>query len=146
MKQKLLILFIITLLTAPLFVHAAGLVPCGGPTEKPCGVLDMFYMAARVTNWLILMAGVYATFQIVSAGFWLTISNGEEETITKWRKVLNEAVIGLFIVLAAFMFMNTAVNILLMSKCQIDLRSPWTYLTITDYNNKDQCKNSYNPF
>ncbi len=146
LKQKFLILSIIALLTAPLFVRAAGLVPCGGPTEQPCTVLDIFYMIARVTNWLIVMAGVYAVFQIVSAGFWLTVSAGNEESVTKWTKALRQAIIGFFIVLGAFMFMNTAANMILMSKCAIDFRSPWTYITMTDPSNVSNCKNPNNTF
>src|SRR4051812_33651680 len=119
MKQKFLIFSIVALLTLPFFVHAAGLVPCGGATEKPCTVLDAFYMVARVTNWLILTAGVYAVYQIVTHSFWLAISMGNEEDIAKRKKGLSAVLVGFFIVMAAYMFVNTAVNIIFMSKCKI---------------------------
>lgn len=144
MKQKLLIIGIIALLTAPFFVHASGLVPCGGPSDDhACSVLDLFYMVARVTNWLILMAGVYAVYQFVNAGFWLVASAGNDENIAKWRKALSNAVVGFFIVMGAYMFMNTAVNMILMSKCAINFQSPWTYLEVSDYS---KCTNPSNTF
>lgn len=136
------------LLTVPMFSHAAGLVPCGGDApEKPCTVLDAFYMIARVTNWLILMAGIFAVYEIVGAGFWLVASAGEEESITKRKKALSSAVVGFFLVMAAYMFMNTVVNFILMSKCTIDFRSPWTYLTVADpHNPASGCSNVNNTF
>lgn len=135
-KQKILaIVFFSFLLWAPVLVEARGLVPCGGykadgTREAPCTVVDMFYLVARVTNWLIMMAGVYATFQIIGAGFWLTTTQGNEEAITKRKEAIMQAVIGMILVLMAFLFVNTAVNGLLRSKCKVDLRSPLTYLSI----------------
>jgi hypothetical protein len=128
----------------PASVYAAGLVPCGGPAEKPCTVLDAFYMIARVTNWLILMAGIYGVYQIVNHGFWLVASSGNEEDIVKHRKGITSAIVGFFIVTAAYMFVNTTVNAILMSKCKINFASPWTYITMTDPSSKTQCTNEYN--
>ncbi len=131
----------------PFFVHAAGLVPCGGsgPTDNhPCGVLDAFYGVARVTNWLIAMAGLYAVYKIVEHSFWLVASSGNEEDITKHKGALTQVFIGFFVVVAAYMFVNTAVNILLMSKCKIDFASPWTYITLTNPSSYTCVPNSYN--
>lgn len=137
-KQKKLLLIAILSLTIvfclPAVSHAAGLVPCGGPSEKPCTVLDAFYMLARVTNWLIMTAGIYAVFKLIWAGFDLVDSAGREEHITKAREQISEVIIGFFIVLGAYMFVNTAVNALLMSKCKINFASPWTYITMTNPN------------
>ncbi len=135
-KQKIFtILFFSFLLWAPVIVDARGLVTCGGynadgTREAPCTVVDMFYLVARVTNWLISMAGVYAVFKIIGAGFWLTTTQGNDEAITKYKSQMMEAILGMILVLMAFMFVNTTVNGLLRSKCPIDLRSPLTYLSI----------------
>ena len=132
-KQIIIFLFTASLAAFPVFVRAAGLVPCGGVGENPCTVKDAFYMVARVVNWLVLMAGVYATFEIVGGGFWLVASAGNEESVTKHRNQITQAVVGLFIVLAAYMFMNTAVNFILMSKCVVDFKNPLNYvLTMKD--------------
>ena len=131
------LVFVVALLALPHFAHAAGLVPCGGtgPTDNhPCGITDMVYMVARVTNWLILMAGIYAVFQMVNAGFWLVTTAGNEESVAKWRKSLTNTVVGFFIVMGAYMFMNTAVNMILHSKCKIDFANPLMYVTIQDPN------------
>jgi hypothetical protein len=131
-KRKIILLLVIVaifvVLAAPAFTQAAGLVPCGGPTESPCTVRDVFYGLARITNWLIMSAGIYAFYEIVSGGFWLVASAGQEEAITKNKNRLYQAFIGLFIVFAAYMFMNTAVNFILMSKCKVNLASPLSYV------------------
>lgn len=125
-------------IAAPLISQGAGLVPCGGPTEKPCTVEDIFVLVARVTNWLVAMAGVYAVYKIIDHGFWLVISMGNEENITKHKSGLSEAVVGFVLVLIAFMLINTVVNVLLTrdialknnSNCRLDLTNPLNYLII----------------
>jgi len=92
------------------------------------------------------MAGLFAVYEIVNAGFWLVASAGEEETITKRKKSLSNAIVGFFIVMAAYMFMNTAVNMLLMSKCAINFASPWTYITVSDPHDLSKCNNPNNTF
>ncbi|MDE2312428.1 MAG: hypothetical protein KGJ93_05095, partial [Patescibacteria group bacterium] len=120
-KQKKLVVLVILIaigafLVVPHAASAAGLVPCGGPSDNhPCGVLDAFYMVARVTNWLIAVAGLYAVYQIVSGAFWLAISMGNEEDISKRRKWVTNAIVGFVVVMMAYVFMNTAVNMILLS-------------------------------
>ena len=113
-----------------------GLVNCGHSIKDPCRVQDIFALIARVTNWLIAMAGVYAVFTIITAAFWLTISMGNEEAITNKKKAISNAIVGFILALMAFMLVNTVTNLLLHSKCNLDLRDPLSYLTITDY---DKC-------
>lgn len=146
-KQTTVAIFILLFSLTPFLASAAGLVPCGGDApETPCTVQDVFYLIARVTNWLILMAGVYAVYQIVNSGFWLVASAGEEEAITKRKNGLSNAIVGFFIVMGAFMFMNTAVNFLLMSKCTVDFRNPLNYITVSNPRDLSRCTNPNNKF
>jgi hypothetical protein len=130
-------------LFGPQFAAARGLVPCGGyeddagtVREPDCTIGLIFIMAARVTNWLIGLAGVFAVYQIIAAGFWLAISQGNEETISQKKKALSNAVIGFVMALMAFMFVNTIVNYLLLrapaKECRLDLTDPLTYLRVED--------------
>ncbi len=139
-RQNIKILIILALLTVPFFVRAAGLVPCGGDGEAPCTVVDIFVLIARVTNWLIRVAGLYAVYEIISGGLWLALSMGDEESITKNKSRLTSAVVGFILVLFAYMLVNFAVNTLLVNNgCQkLNLSNPWTYLDINK--NATQCK------
>ena len=133
MKSKVLIFSLFLLLT-PFFASAAGLVPCGGPTESPCSVKDVFILVIRTTNTLVGLAAIYAVFKIIDAGFWLITSMGNEEAITSKRKQINNAVVGFVLVMIAFMTVNTVTNLLLLGaekkECKIDLKDPLNYLKI----------------
>jgi len=149
-KQKIiLVVCLLLVLVVPVFVSARGLVPCGGydpalpgGREHPCGVQDIFVLVARATNFLIAMAGVFAVYEIVSGGLWLALSMGNEEAITRRKDQIQSAIIGLVLVLMAYMFINTVVNYMLSRKyvtldkdgkytnCKFDLTNPLSYMTI----------------
>ena len=148
-KQKIaqiLIALVLVFSFTPIAVQARGLVPCGGyqddagtKREPPCTVLDFFVLVATVTNWLISLAGVYAVYQIIFAGFGLVYSTGNEENITKYKNAMFQAVFGFVFVMAAFILINTAVNYILLGgdkSKMIDLTKPACYLLP----NSDACK------
>ncbi len=149
LKKQIFILLASLVLVAPVTAQARGLVPCGGykdngSLERPCNIEDIFILIARATNFLIAMAGVVAVYYIVAGGFWLIVSTGNEEDISKRKSQISSAVVGFVLVLMAFMFVNTVVNFLLSrsivtdpkgqgkatTACKFDLTSPLTYLTI----------------
>ncbi|MEK7617837.1 MAG: hypothetical protein AAB410_01710 [Patescibacteria group bacterium] len=133
-KKQIFILLLGLLVLTPFVASAAGLVPCGGPTESPCTLKDIFVLAIRTTNTLIGIAAIYAVYTIISAGFWLIVSMGEEEKITKNKKAIVHAVVGFVLTMMAFMIINTVVNLLLLNasqqKCQLDLKDPLNYLIV----------------
>lgn len=135
-KQKFLItLFALAagllLFATPLISQSAGLVPCGGINQQPCKLLDLFTLVALVTRWLIATAGVFAVYEFINHGFWLVVSMGNEEAITKHRNGLTQAVLGFILVLLAFVLVNTAVNFLFLGNAldtsKLDLTKPCTY-------------------
>ncbi len=135
MKSKILI-FSLVLLITPLFASARGLVPCGGPGESPCTVKDVFVLSIRVTNTLIGLAGIYAVYQIIGAGFWMVVTMGNEESITKHKNTLTQAVVGFVFTMMAFILINTAVNYILLGaekkECRLNLKDPLNYLIVHD--------------
>ena len=133
-KQKIiLILSLILVLAVPFFASAHGLVPCGGSGEKPCNVQDIFSLIARVTNWLIFIAGIYAVYEIINNGFWMIVSLGSEEAITKRKAGLSNAVVGFVFVMLAYLLINQAVNQILLDgapcNLKVDIAHPLNYLT-----------------
>jgi hypothetical protein len=143
-KQKFLLIIALvlsllsfTVIFSPIVARAGGLVPCGGynsdgSAQPVCNVTYAFSMVATVTNWLISLAGVYAVFQIVNAGFWLVVTMGNEEQISKYRKMLVEAVVGFVFVMLAFVLINTAVNFILnggnTQALLVELKNPLQYV------------------
>jgi hypothetical protein len=158
LKKQILILSLVVIifLVLPDSVLAAskgGLVPCGGSGQSACTLKDIFVMVARVTNTLIGLAGIYAVYVIIGAGFWLVVTMGNEEKLTNYKKQISQAVVGFVLVLMAYMFVNTAVNYILLGgagkkiklengkevECKLDLTDPLNYLIIHS-NPKDHAK------
>ncbi len=133
MKQKLFILlFSFSFLFFPLLAQGFSLIPCGGYTTAstaPCTVNDIFYLVARVTNWLISFGALYAVIHIIVSGFKFVLSQGNEEAAKKAREGIVNAVLGFALVLMAFLVVNTVVTKLVPSKCPIKLNDPATYLS-----------------
>ena len=144
-KQIFILIFASLTLFAPFSLQARGLVPCGGykddagtQREDPCDLRYVFILIATVTNWLISTAGIYAVYQIVSGGFWLIITMGEEENITKHKKTITNAVVGFVLVMMAFILVNTTLNGILLGLAdtseankdpiRIDFTQPLCYL------------------
>src|ERR1700722_9680791 len=100
-KQKILLacylfLVLFTFSLAPRPTLAAGLVPCGGystASTNPCTFKDIFVLIAQVTNWLVAVAALYAVYEIINNGFWLVMSMGNEESITKRKSGLSSAIV-----------------------------------------------------
>jgi hypothetical protein len=146
LKQKIILVVcsLFLLLSAsflPLPVAAAGgLVPCGTSTTPACKFTDLFVLVAEVTNFLIASAGLYAVYKLIQAGFWMVMSVGNEEKITQMKNQLTEAILGFVLVMMAYMFVNTTVNVLLTRSlvtanpngqtCSLDLKDPKSYLLI----------------
>jgi hypothetical protein len=150
-KQTLLFLgFLALVLLLPNFSQGAGLVPCGGETEAFCTVEDVFILIARVTNWLLSIAGIYASYKIAGAGFWLAVSSGNEEKVTQLKGALSNAVVGFVLAMMGYLFVNTVVNYIFLrgygndpayAQCKVDLTSPLTYVSV-DYDKLYLCKNA----
>lgn len=149
-------IFAIGIFIYPHGVFAAGLVPCGGPTEKPCDVIDVFIIIARTTNWLLRVAGIYAVYKIIQASFNLVISMGNEESLTKNKGQISNVVVGLAFVMFAYVIVNTVVNYIFLrgigipktapkeiqDSCKLNLASPLTYVTI-ESDKYYKCKEIY---
>jgi hypothetical protein len=84
-----------------------GLIVCGNAGQKLCGVDDLFRGIVVLTNLLISGAGLVAVIVLVVAGFQMVIANGNPGSIKEAKGRIEGAVIGLFLVSAAFMLVNT---------------------------------------
>jgi len=71
---------------------------------------DPRIVLARIINIALRLLGIVATVLIIYAGFrWMT-AGGNEESVKTAQKVLTAAVIGLIIILSAFVISNFALR------------------------------------
>jgi len=117
MKYKKLnisiIFFLLILLSTPILTNAAnttstaGLVPCGGPGEKACTVCDLLVLAQNVLEFALKMAFLIIIGFIVYGGFRWIFSLGKEENLKAGQQIITNAIIGLVIILTAWIIVNT---------------------------------------
>lgn len=92
--------------TAPVSGDAGGFVFCGNSADDPCTIQDLFTAFVIIINYLITMAGFIAVLAIVYAGFMMIYSQGQEQ-LKAAKGRLTGAVIGLVLVAAAFVLINS---------------------------------------
>jgi len=114
LKNKLIIFsFLILLFFTPILTNAAiivqpsGLVPCGGPNQNPCTVCDLLVLAQRVLDFALKMAFLIIIGFIVYGGFRWIFSLGKEENLKAGQQIITNAIIGLIIILTAWIIVNT---------------------------------------
>lgn len=93
--------------------NAGGLVPCGGPDEKMCTLCDLSRLGQNIINFLLEdIALPLTTVMIAVGGVTLAISGGSPKRQELGKKILTSAVIGLIVVLASWLILNTIINLL----------------------------------
>ncbi len=115
MKKRKIILSLIILsvisyllMTAPAF--AAGLVPCGGPSEKACTVCDFFVLIKNIINLILLIFTSLATLAAIYIAFLFMFSGGSPAKISDAKGKLWLVIIGIFWVLGSWLVLNTILN------------------------------------
>lgn len=100
-------LLIFLFLFAPFVLQAAGLVPCGGSSEPPCTACDLLVLAQNVIHKALELAILVCIVLLIYGGFRWIFSFGNEENIAAGQRTIYDAIIGLVIILAAWIIVNT---------------------------------------
>ncbi len=108
-----------------------GLVQCGNKVNDPCTVEDIFNVFIIATNLLIGLVGLITIYAVFSAGFTMVTSSGNTEKTTAGKKQLTNALIGMLLVLLAFMLVNVIIYGLAGAKTGRDIFNPLDYIGLT---------------
>lgn len=84
--------------------QAGGLVPCSGPD---CNTNDVVAFANSMIEYLIKGLGVIAVIVMVYAGFKMVTSAGDETAWTKAKELFGNVIIGIILILAAWLIVDT---------------------------------------
>ena len=90
----------------PLIAGAAGLVPCGGEGD-PCTACDLLVLVQNVLEFALKMAFLVIIGFVVYGGFRWIFSLGKEENLKAGQQIITNAIIGLIIILTAWIIVNT---------------------------------------
>ena len=119
-KPIALIIFLAILATigAPdELAQARGLVPCGGLGESACTPCDIFLLVQNILNFLWWYLTVpLATLMLIYGGFLMIVPGfgGEKSAtaLTKGKKVITNALIGIVIIFFAWLAIDTILKVL----------------------------------
>jgi uncharacterized membrane protein YhdT len=113
--QKLLVALgvVAFLFVLPMSASAAGLVPCGGATERPCQTCDVVVLTNNVVSWLVMILGTIAAILIVVAGVRLVTSGGNTGAMEEAKSSMTNLIIGYLIVLSAWLVLDYGLKALL---------------------------------
>lgn len=84
----------------------SGIVPC----EDNCNACDLVALSQDIINFLVYLSIFAATIAIVWAGFLYVKAQGSPGEIQKAHKIFGTVIVGLIIVLAAWLFVNLLVT------------------------------------
>ena len=84
------------------------IVPCGREGTEPCQLCHIFVLLDKIINLILTcFAPVAATFMLVLGGFYFLIAGPSPEFFKKAKDVITAVVIGLVIIFASWLFLNT---------------------------------------
>ena len=94
-----------------------GLVPCGGPAQDPCTPCFIFLLVQNLLNFVWKWIAIpLATLMLVYGGFLMIIPGigGEKSAaaLTKGKKVITNALVGIVIVFFAWLLIDTIIKLL----------------------------------
>lgn len=108
------ILFFILILLAAGTVLAQGVVPCGGEGQPECKSDHFFVLVSKIIKFFVYTLAVpVATAAIAYAGIIMAVKPADEGKRTQAKEILWAAVIGLVLVLAAALIVDTLVDYLI---------------------------------
>jgi len=106
--QKIGTMFLTSaLLCTPVLANAAGLVPCGGPTQPACDFHYLTVMANTIINFLLYYVAIpLATLGFMWTGARLIIFQNKENEWSEAKKNFWTIAQGFGIILAAFVLIK----------------------------------------
>lgn len=101
--------------SAPLIVFAqesSGIVKCGPQQGRLCELKDLFELLVGIYNFLLGMAGIVAFALLIWGGVQMLLYSVDEEMLKKGKSTVIQALIGLAVILLAYVVVNTLLSVL----------------------------------
>ena|SRR3990167_9996982 len=104
------IFLVFALALVPLLAGAQFRTPSGGPVGNVSNVTDLIM---RFIQILLAVAGLIAVIFLIIGGFRYITAGGNEETAESAKKTVTNAIIGIVIVILAFVIVRVISNALI---------------------------------
>ncbi|MBL4683623.1 MAG: hypothetical protein JKY37_03455 [Nannocystaceae bacterium] len=93
-------------------VTFAQIVPCSGGIGDPCGWSDLLTLGQNILNFIVTLSIVSAALIFAYAGFLYFTAGGDTGKVSQAHSLFLAVVIGLFLVLTAWLVVNTILDTL----------------------------------
>ncbi len=122
--SKHIVIMLLALAIFPVFVHGAGIVPCGNnkidsggklTTTTPdrfCEFKDLVTLASTIITRVIEVAVALSAITFAYAGFLYMTAGGASEKISAAHAIFKTALTGLIIMLSAYLIIHTILQAL----------------------------------
>jgi len=110
-------LFLLTFLAVAPLAANAGIVPCGktsdvGTANEVCSLCHLFVGIKNIIDWGTGVMVFAALAAIVLSGIFYIISIGNQEMMTKAKNIITQTLIGVVIVLSAWLIVTYSMYLL----------------------------------
>ncbi len=103
------------------------MVPCGPGTEKEtCEFCDFFVLINNIIREVLKYAGIIAVLMLISGGVMLFFAGASSEIFLRAKGIITSTVIGLVIVLSAWITINT-----IFDRLNVIEMDGWTWYNIS---------------
>ncbi len=86
-------------------IHTGPLVPCTGSS---CNICHLWQLGSNIINFISFNLAIpVATLLFIVAGVFFLTSGGDESRVTKARTIFTNTVIGLIIIFASWLLIDT---------------------------------------
>lgn len=97
----------------PSSVFAAGLVPCGSAGQADCTFCHFFQLISNIMTFIAFkLAPPVAAFMFLIGGLYILTAGGDEGKVKIGKGIFTQAVVGLVIIFASFLIINTLIMVL----------------------------------
>ena len=118
-------IILMSLLTFLPIVASAAIVPCNGPDCTPC---DVAKLAQNILTFLVEISVILATIGIAWSGLrYMVMSGGDEGAVRQAKEMFTNVVVGLVIVLAAWLIVDTVIKLFVNQS----VIGPWNQIQCT---------------
>ncbi len=122
-----LIALYVLLLAGNVALAQGGLVTCGNPGQADCNICSFLELVKGLIDFAIKLAFALAGLFITWGAFVTMTAGGSEERVKQGREILTTAIIGLVIMLSAWLILGTVIQVLTGSSSKL----PWTEIKCT---------------
>lgn len=90
------------------YAQGTGIVKCGPQgSQKLCELKDLFELLIGIYNFLLGMAGIVALGLLIYGGVQMLLYSVDEEHVKRGKSTITQALIGLAVILLAYIIVNT---------------------------------------